>query len=451
MIGKVTKGNGVQKLLWYFWGPGRSNEHTDPHLVAAWGSPGEQDLATLEPASAAGRHDVRPLARLLEQPLAAQTRPPATAVWQCSLRVTPEDRELTDAEWDHAAREVLHRTGFAPRDDPDGCRWIAMRHGEGHIHLVVVLARQDGRPVNTRNDYYTLGEACRNLERQYDLRRTSPRDRTGPRRPTRAELEKTERIGKALTPRDELRREVRLAAVAPDDPHEFSDRLRERGVMVRPRRSHQDPDLITGYSVAWPGDHNADGKPVWFGGSKLSADLSWSRIHTHWLASTSPRTTTRPLDASTPLPYDPRHYARLARQLAHQSRTSSTDDLRKLQQATITVLMALTATTRPGNRDAQSLTTRIVLLDRALPSLPEDNGRQSADVTRLNRTARQIMKRRGKVSDLRELARAATWLIEAMTEGEAPPLPHSRDSHRTTAVPMGPSRSVPHRSKALRQ
>lgn len=226
MIGKVTKGNGVQKLLWYLWGPGRANEHTDAHLVAAWGAPGEQDLADLEPSRAGGRPDVRPLARLLEQPLATQTCPPAMVIWQCSLRLAPEDRHLTDAEWEHVSREVLDRTGFAPRDDPDGCRWVAMRHGPDHIHLAVVLARQDGRPVNTRNDFYKLGEACRDLEAQYGLRRTQARDRTGPRRPSRAELEKAERAGKQLTSRDELRVEVRLAAAAADNQTEFFERLR---------------------------------------------------------------------------------------------------------------------------------------------------------------------------------------------------------------------------------
>ncbi|MCI2238118.1 hypothetical protein MO973_09685 [Paenibacillus sp. TRM 82003] len=278
MIGKVTKGNGVRKLLWYLYGPGRTNEHTDPHLVAAW----SDDLQALEPAFRGGRHDVRPLADLLDQPLAALVRQPSTSVWHCSLRLAPEDRQLSNAEWDHVARTVLDRVGLAPRDDADGCRWVAVRHAEDHIHLAVTLARQDGQPARTRNDFYAVGAACRDLEVHYDLRRTAPRDRTGPRLPTRAETEKHQRAGRRETSRDFLRREVRLAAVAADGPADFFDRLRRVGLLVRPRYSTQDPGQVTGYSVARPGDHNSSGAPVWFGGSKLAADLSLSRLEQRW-------------------------------------------------------------------------------------------------------------------------------------------------------------------------
>ena len=36
MIGKITapRGERVEPLIWYLYGPGRANEHTDPHIVA---------------------------------------------------------------------------------------------------------------------------------------------------------------------------------------------------------------------------------------------------------------------------------------------------------------------------------------------------------------------------------------------------------------------------------
>ena len=67
MIAKVLRGRRVGGLLRYLYGRGRANEHVEPHLVAGWDDP-----ADLEPAvDVQGRHDVRRLAALLEQPLAA--------------------------------------------------------------------------------------------------------------------------------------------------------------------------------------------------------------------------------------------------------------------------------------------------------------------------------------------------------------------------------------------
>jgi hypothetical protein len=116
----------------------------------------------------------------------------------------------------------------------------------------------------------------------------------------------------------------------------------------------------------------------------------------------------------------------------------------------MTVLVALSTTRSARGRDAHSLDTRIALLDRALPSTPH-NPQGSADVRELFWTARQITKRRAKISDSQELSRVATWLVEAMTKGKPPSPPQLPDSHQTTTVPMGPSRSVPRRSGAPRQ
>ena len=133
MIGKVAKGRMVGGLLRYLYGPGRANEHTNPHLAAAWDDP-----ALLEPTLVEdGRLDFRPLTELLEQTLRAVDSTAPKPVWHCALRTAPGDRRLSDAEWDDAAREVLDRTSLAPRGTDGGCRWVAVRHSEDHIHLVV--------------------------------------------------------------------------------------------------------------------------------------------------------------------------------------------------------------------------------------------------------------------------------------------------------------------------
>jgi hypothetical protein len=279
VIGKVMRGRKVAGLLRYLYGPGRSNEHTNAHLVASW----DDDPARLVPAMLpGGRPDVQHLAHLLEQPLAAAVRAPDRPVWHCAVRTAPADRSLTDAEWRTVARDIVGRTGLAPDGDDGGCRWVAVRHADDHIHLVVTLARQDGAPAKNSNDFYRVGEACRAAETRLGLTGTAARDRTAARRPTRGETEKATRAGRREPARATLQREVRTAAAGAATAEEFLSRLADAGLLVRPRLSENNPSVITGYAVALPHDRTGRGSPVWFGGGRLAADLSWPKLATRW-------------------------------------------------------------------------------------------------------------------------------------------------------------------------
>ncbi len=178
-------------------------------------------------------------------------------------------------------------------------RWVAVRHADNHVHVVATLARQDGKRVWPRNDFYRSREASRAVEARYGLRPTSPADRTGPREVTRAEQRRhsaddVRRQEKGLPPspgpdRDVLRRRVRVAAAGATDLPGFFARLVTDGVLVKERRSQRDPGQITGYAVAL-----ATGRePVWFGGGKLAPDLSLPRLQDRW-ASSSPGPNPRP-------------------------------------------------------------------------------------------------------------------------------------------------------------
>ncbi|TNM66895.1 relaxase [Streptomyces sp. NP160] len=235
-----------------------------------------------------GKHDLRALTTMLQQPLLADFRKPSKSVWHCALRTAPADRRLSDAEWEVVVREVLDRTGLASKDDEGGCRWVAVRHAADHVHVVVTLARQDGRRVSTSNDFYRVGEACRSMEAQLGLQLTGATDRTAGKQASRGEVEKALRHERTEAPRVLLRRAVLSAAAVANSPAAFVTELRAAGVLVRERRSEQDPDVITGYAVAWPGDHNAEGQPVWFGGSKLAPDLSWGRLAARWETPSGP-------------------------------------------------------------------------------------------------------------------------------------------------------------------
>jgi hypothetical protein len=281
MIGKVGRGSDVAGLLRYLFGPGRANQHTRPHLVASW----DGAHRSLEPPPHAIRpamRDIGPLAGLLSHPVLASGRAPDKPVWHCSVRTAPGDRWLSDTDWAAIARRVMTATGIAPDDDPDACRWVAVRHADDHIHIVATLVRQDGRTERASNDFYRVGDACRWAEGAYGLTGTAPLDRTVGRQSSRAEHEKGRRTGRREPARATLRRRVRTAAVAATGPDEFLHLLAQAGLQVRPRISELDGETVTGYSVALPDDHDRHGRPVWFGGGKLAADLSWPRLASRW-------------------------------------------------------------------------------------------------------------------------------------------------------------------------
>ena len=282
MIGKIStpRGEHVEPLLYYLFGPGHHEEHTDPHIVAGWRHP-----ASLEPALRPdGKRDFATLTGLLKQPQAALgERGYPQPVWHCSMRAAPGDRMLSDDEWAAIAHEVMHRTGLSPYGQEDeAVRWIAVRHGEDHIHLVAMLARQDGGKPSLSWERYKVRGACLAVEQRYGLRCTAPADHTAARRPTRAENEKAARRGLEEAPRITLRRQVATAAAAAGSEHEFFSCLDQARVLVRKRFSVKSPGQVTGYSVALPGDTTKNGGPIWYGGGKLAADLSWPKLQQRW-------------------------------------------------------------------------------------------------------------------------------------------------------------------------
>jgi len=282
VIGKIStpRGEHVQPLLYYLFGPGRQEEHTDPHIVAGWRHPADLE----PPLRADGKRDFTKLVGLLLQPQAALgKRAYARPVWHCSMRAAPEDRMLSDDEWAQIAHDVMDRTGLSPYGQEDeAVRWVAVRHGDDHIHLVAMLARQDGGKPSVSWERYKVRAACLAAEQRYGLRCTAPADHTAARYPTRAESEKAARRGLAEAPRITLRRQVTTAAAAAGSEGEFFARLDQAGVLVRKRFSVTNSGQVTGYSVALPGDTTTKGGPVWYGGGKLAADLSWPKLRQRW-------------------------------------------------------------------------------------------------------------------------------------------------------------------------
>ncbi|MET9943178.1 relaxase/mobilization nuclease domain-containing protein, partial [Streptomyces halstedii] len=203
MIAKISSGKSTAGLIRYLYGPGRANEHTDPHLVASWDGyapdPGRADDIT-----AARKQLVDDLDLHVKQ-ADRLGRAPKQHVWHCSLRAAPGDRLLDDGEWADIARRVVAATGIAPADDPDGCRWIAVRHAPDHIHIAATKVRGDLRSARHWNDYLTADRELAAIEKEYGLQRVIRGDRTAAKRPHRAEQEKALRNGQAKAARERLR------------------------------------------------------------------------------------------------------------------------------------------------------------------------------------------------------------------------------------------------------
>jgi hypothetical protein len=96
---------------------------------------------------------------------------------------------------------------------------------------------------------------------------------------SRAEIEREG--GRPEPDRLLLARTVRGVAAAADSEADFVARLRDQGVRVRPRYGKGGKNEVAGYSAAMPNRRYAES--VWFGGGKLSRDLTLPRLRERWL------------------------------------------------------------------------------------------------------------------------------------------------------------------------
>lgn len=312
MIDKILRGWDVKGLTRYLMGPGRSNEHTMPAVVAAW----QDDPGALQPERVGPGDfdfDADSLNQLLEHINAAAEvaelprRQPQRGepgytkhgyVWHCSLSLGAEDGELTFEQWSAIARDVMESTGIAPADDPGGCRWIAVHHGKSkegndHIHIAAVLVRQDTwRRFHPREDFSKVRKVMTEWEGRLGLRATAINDGTAAPAASRGEQEKARKRasegrdgfarGEAgAAARVQLRQVVTETAAVSTTADEFIAGLEQQGVLVRLHRDGT--GRIDGYAVADPEDrsHRA-GRPIYFGGRKLAPELSWRQLERRW-------------------------------------------------------------------------------------------------------------------------------------------------------------------------
>ncbi|MGW2406029.1 relaxase/mobilization nuclease domain-containing protein [Streptomyces sp. NPDC001739] len=275
MIAAIKRpGSKTRGLLAYLYGPGREDEHLDPHIVAGFAMLGMPDPGRDENAT------LTALADYLDEPVRLRNsefgKKVTDHVWHCPVRAAPEDRYLSDAEWGEIAQRIVAAAGIAPEGDDMACRWIAVRHADDHIHILATTVREDGRRPKLHDSGVRVGDACREIEKDYGLRRLKKGDGTAARRPTQAEMHKAERLGWKQTSPEWLQGRIRAAIPHVSNAEEFIAYLEADGIEVQVRRGPSGDPL--GYAVGRPGDFNEDGEQIFHPGGKTSPDLSLPKI-----------------------------------------------------------------------------------------------------------------------------------------------------------------------------
>lgn len=319
MIAHIERGSRMGGLMSYLVGPGRANEHTDPHLVA-----GDPAVMAWHDDNELSRASAMEIARHLDRPRKAfGVEVKQGHVWHCSLSLKADEGQLEDDRWARIAEDFVAEMGF---DDHEGTkapmRWVAVRHGvstggNDHIHLAVQIVREDGTKASTHNDFPRSTKACRKLERKHGLQvlESDGHDRSErgykkgereahARRSARAKFEANREAGTEkrtwaqVSPeererlvaagdkveqiaRRDLARAVRGCATSSRDEAEFVRRLRREGILLRPRFADGRTDVVTGYSVAQRPAVKGE-RPIWFGGGRLARDLTLPRLRQDW-------------------------------------------------------------------------------------------------------------------------------------------------------------------------
>ena len=201
-------------LIYYLQGPGKHNEHTNPHMVAGRGGAVERFMWSADSSvRVLSKDDAIAIARELDEPhvlhdvkvpwvdpkrkkaalaegytetgARAMARVEDANVWQCSLALRADEAELSDELWGKIAEDFMREMGFDSVDPTDaGSRWVAIHHGKSangndHIHIAASMVREDGSLVKLfvppapgqkpQGDGPRSSQVIQMLERKYNL------------------------------------------------------------------------------------------------------------------------------------------------------------------------------------------------------------------------------------------------------------------------------------------
>ncbi|MEU8030683.1 hypothetical protein AB0C13_18865 [Streptomyces sp. NPDC049099] len=255
MIAKVTKGKRAGGALRYDFGPGHREEHKDPRIVAGSVPGTPQQVARIIDRHSRQRPDI------------------ARPIWRCSLSLPDEDGVLTDAKWEQIAEEYVGQMWGA--DVP----WVAVRHGDDHIHLTVSRIRWSGEVASDSFDYHRSRPIVRALERKHGLINAEERSNRLAPQVSGPERAAAQRRGAQQPEREQLRDLVRAARdqSAGRGRLAFEQALAEAGVAYRANVAKT--GRMAGYSFSLPSWTDSEGGQIWSSASRLARDLRWTQLN----------------------------------------------------------------------------------------------------------------------------------------------------------------------------
>lgn len=303
MIPNIVSGGDTGGLMCYLVGPGRANEHENPHVIAGsrdivrkWGD--WETISLSQASEIATRLDAYmhetgtfPTGKTRRfNPATGQVEwngeIEANHVWHCSLSLSPEEAALGDEVWGRIASDFMDEMGFTGSDGKAPCRWVAIHHGSAknggdHIHIAATIVREDGTKWNPWYDQRKAQRACNTLEHRYGLLVVESRERgRGSRCDSAAAQNAAKRVGASRTDRAVLEERLRAAATAADSEADFVRRARRLGVRLHPRFARGRTDVVVGYSAAL---RTEDGQQTrWWGGGRIARDLTLTQLRTRW-------------------------------------------------------------------------------------------------------------------------------------------------------------------------
>ena len=303
MIPNIVTGGDTGGLMRYLVGPGRANEHENPHVIAGsrdivrkWGD--WETISVSQASEIATRLDAYMHETGTFPTGKARRFNPATGavewngeieanhVWHCSLSLSPEEAALGDEVWGRIASDFMSEMGFSGTDGKAPCRWVAIHHGSAknggdHIHIAATIVREDGTKWTPWYDQRRAQKACNVLEHRYGLLVVESREHArGSRCDSAAAQNAAKRAGASRTDRAVLEERLRAAATAAASEADFVRRARRLGVRLHPRFASGRIDIVVGYSAALRTENGQQTR--WWGGGRIARDLTLTQLRTRW-------------------------------------------------------------------------------------------------------------------------------------------------------------------------
>lgn len=155
----------------------------------------------------------------------------SVAVVHEMLRLPPTAQEPTDEQWSDIAKYWCEEMGFQA--------WVAVAHGDGHIHIAACRIRIDGSVVSDSQDWTHSERIVREIEERFGLDAVEPshllagdRDWVKQKAPSQAQIIMGNKLGAAL-PTDILATIIDRAVERKGSVTELVEALENAGIDVR--------------------------------------------------------------------------------------------------------------------------------------------------------------------------------------------------------------------------